>query len=405
MKKFNIPQQFDSELIRRLKGRPKKVDGIRDFSPTIWSTGDLTFKIARHFGFCFGVEQAIEKAYDTLRKHPDKRIFFLSEMIHNPLVNKDLEENGIRFIQSTTGEQLIPWDRITSDDIVMIPAFGTTLETERVLQSKGIITTNYDTTCPFVELVWKRSRQLASKQATIIIHGKPEHEETRATFSHAAEKGKALVIRNMEEAVLLGEFISGVVSPEEFTTHFPGRYSDTFNAEKDLTRIGVVNQTTLLAEETQEIADYLKSVMIEKYGNESLSEHFEDTRDTLCYATNDNQQAVKSLIREEADFALIIGGHKSSNTTHLVELSLEKLPTYFIRDEHSILPDGSIEHFDLSVQKYRITTEVINKNNPGTILISSGASCPNSTVEHVILKVAALYDYAKEDLLQNLPLE
>jgi len=402
MKEFDIPQQFTSGIMQALKNRPKKVNGLRDFSPTTLTIESLTLKIAKHFGFCFGVENAVEKAYATLKNNPTKRIYFLSEMIHNPIVNKDLRENGIDFIQTTDGEQLISWENIHSDDIVLIPAFGCTLDMLDLLKSKGIQYEAYDTTCPFVELVWKRSKQLSSKAATVIIHGKPNHEETKATFSNAISSGKAIVIKDMAEARLLGGFILNQCTEQELLAILGDRFSTELDIFRDFEKVGVVNQTTMLAEETQAIADYFKHVMIEKYGEQELSNHFEDTRDTLCYATNDNQQAMKELINESGDFALVIGGHNSSNTTHLVELAAEKLPTYFILNEDSIHPDGSITHFDLHSKKYVTANQVIQSAKSHEILISAGASCPDRTVENVLVKLLRVQGIEPDKLVRSI---
>lgn len=402
MKEFDIPQQFTSGIMQALKNRPKKVNGLRDFSPITLTIESLTLKIAKHFGFCFGVENAVEKAYATLKNNPTKRIYFLSEMIHNPIVNQDLRENGIDFIQTTDGEQLISWENIHSDDLVLIPAFGCTLDMLDLLKSKGIQYEAYDTTCPFVELVWKRSKQLSSKAATVIIHGKPNHEETKATFSNAISSGKAIVIKDMAEARLLGGFILNQCTEQELLAILGDRFSTELDIYRDFEKVGIVNQTTMLAEETQAIADYFKRVMIEKYGEQELRNHFEDTRDTLCYATNDNQQAMKELINESGDFALVIGGHNSSNTTHLVELAAEKLPTYFILNEDSIHPDGSITHFDLHSKKYVTTNQVIQSAKSHEILISAGASCPDKTVENVLVKLLRVQGIEPDKLVRSI---
>lgn len=402
MKQFDIPLKYTSSLIQQLKSQPKKKDGVRDFSPTCWTVGNITFKIARHFGFCYGVENAVEIAYKTIQNNPGKRIFLLSEMIHNPIVNADLKTQGIQFIQQTDGTQLIQWDDIKKGDIVLIPAFGTTLETKKILSEKEIDYETFDTTCPFVELVWKRSKQMAEKKATTIIHGKPNHEETRATFSNASQHGHALVINDMEEALLLGEFILNTKNSRDFNSVFKNRSSVNFKPDIHLNCIGVVNQTTMLADDTQAIAEYLKNVMAQKYGVENLATHFEDTRDTLCYATNDNQQAVKNLLKEEAELALIVGGHNSSNTSHLVELAQAVLPTYFIQDEKAISKDGDLNHFDLKTKQFSITKSVISPIQHQTILISAGASCPDIILEKVILKIGEICGFDENEITQSL---
>src|SRR6478752_5119639 len=248
MKTFNVPIIYRSPLITAVKNKRKQEDRMKkDFSPTLLDFGPLQIYLARHFGFCYGVENAIEIAFRTVEENPGKRIFLLSEMIHNPQVNADLKEKGIEFLQDTYGRQLIPFDALNENDVVLIPAFGTTLEIENLLQSKGIQTEKYNTTCPFVEKVWNRSEQIATKGYTIIIHGKPAHEETRATFSHASSNAPAVIVNDLSDAVTLADFITGKKRPEEFYEVFKGRFSQGFDAANDLQKIGVVNQTTQLA--------------------------------------------------------------------------------------------------------------------------------------------------------------
>ncbi|HEX5655222.1 MAG TPA: 4-hydroxy-3-methylbut-2-enyl diphosphate reductase, partial [Chitinophagaceae bacterium] len=309
----------------------------KDFTPTLLDFGPLHIYLARHFGFCYGVENAIEIAFRTVEENPGKRIFLLSEMIHNPQVNADLQAHGVNFLQDTFGQQLIPFEELKPDDIVIIPAFGTTLEIEKKLAILGIATEKYNTTCPFVEKVWNRSEVIARKNYTTIIHGKPNHEETRATFSRAASNGPALVVEDMNQTIALAKYIQGEKPLSLFYDEFRGQYSAGFDPVKDLQRIGVVNQTTMLASDTQAIADFLKQIMLESFQPAQTEERFADTRDTLCYATNDNQTAVTGMLTVPADLAIVIGGYNSSNTSHLVELCEEKLPTYFINNEEKIL--------------------------------------------------------------------
>ncbi len=367
----------------------------KDITPTLLDFGPLQIYLARHFGFCYGVENAIEIAFRTVEENPGKRIFLLSEMIHNPQVNADLQAHGIVFLQDTYGKQLIPFEEITSEDIVLIPAFGTTLEIEEKLRRIGIQTEKYNTTCPFVEKVWNRSEAIAKKDYTIIIHGKPTHEETRATFSHAAAGAPSVVVKDMAEAKELAKYITGEKLPEQFYTEFSNQYSTGFDAAKDLQRIGVVNQTTMLASDTQAIADYLKEVIIQKYQPQNTEERFADTRDTLCYATNDNQTAVSGLLKTEADLAIVVGGYNSSNTSHLVELCEEKLPTYFINNEEKILSAKEILHHNFHTKEEIVTSDFLPTIEPVRILITSGASCPDALVEGVISKLADIYQVRK----------
>ncbi len=365
----------------------------KDFTPTLLNLGNVHIYLARHFGFCYGVENAIEIAFRTVDENPDKRIFLLSEMIHNPHVNEDLQERGVRFLQDTHGKQLLPFESLTPNDIVITPAFGTTLHIEKQLNDIGLETKQFNTTCPFVEKVWNRSEQIAKRGYSIIIHGKPRHEETRATFSHSAVNAPAVVVKDMEEAIALGKYITGEKTAAQFSSEFEGRFSEGFDPAEHLQRIGVVNQTTMLAADTQAIADYLKQVMIQHYRltEATLAEHFADTRDTLCYATNDNQTAVSGMLNTDADIALVIGGYNSSNTSHLVELCEEKLPTYFISSEAKIQSKEKILHYNFHTKEEVLTTGFLPLNIPAKLLITSGASCPDALVEDVIRKIASFY--------------
>ena len=275
---------------------------------------------------------------------------------------------------------------------MITPAFGTSLEIDALLKSRGIHTENYNTTCPFVEKVWNRSGQIAEKKFTVIIHGKPGHEETRATFSHASAAGPAMVIRDMEEARLLSRFIKKEKTIPEFFEIFGNRISRGFDPEKDLERIGVVNQTTMLASETQQIADFLKQAIHERAAitNENPSDQFADTRDTLCYATNDNQSAVSGMLFTPADLAIVVGGYNSSNTSHLVELCEEKLPTYFIDGPDKIISGEEILHFDLHAHRENTNRNWLPLQRPLRVLLTSGASCPDAIVESVISKLCEL---------------
>ncbi len=398
MKSFQVPSSYHSPLISAVKNKRRAEDKMKkDFTPTLLDFGPLQIYLARHFGFCYGVENAIDIAFRIIEENPGKNIFLLSEMIHNPQVNKDLKNRGIRFLQDTRGNQLIPFESLQSTDIVITPAFGTSLEIDSLLKSRGIHTENYNTTCPFVEKVWNRSGQMAEKKFTVIIHGKPEHEETRATFSHASSGGPALVIRDMEDAILLSHFIRKEKSTGEFFEIFRGRYSNGFDPAKDLERIGVVNQTTMLASETQQIADFLKQMIRSKSEttNENVNDRFADTRDTLCYATNDNQSAVTGMLSTPADFALVVGGYNSSNTSHLVELCELTLPTYFIEGPDKLISREEILHFDLRVHEEKLKTGWLSDKTPVRILITSGASCPDAIVETVINKLCSLFGELK----------
>ncbi len=397
MKSFNIPGVYRSSFITRIKNSRKDSDPRKkDFTPALLDFGPVRFYLARHFGFCYGVENAIEIAYKTIEENPDKRIFLLSEMIHNPGVNLDLKNLGVKFLMDTSGKQIIDWEELTSEDIVIIPAFGTTLEIEEKLNELGIDPYQYNTTCPFVQRVWVRSTQLGKEDYTVIIHGKSYHEETRATFSHSNANAKSLIIRDLNEAKKLSSFILGEISEQEFYKIFNEKYSEGFDPKKDLEKVGVVNQTTMLATETQAIADLLKETMIKKYGLSEVKNHFADTRDTLCYATNDNQDATYGLLEVEADFAIVVGGYNSSNTSHIVEICEEKIQTYFISSEKKVLSGHEISHFNLNTRQEIQTNNFIPKKEAVTILLTSGASCPDAVVERVLRKIHLFFKGAKD---------
>lgn len=394
MKSFEVPIIYRSPLITAIKQKRKEQDKMKkDFSPTLLDFGDVQIFLARHFGFCYGVEHAIEIAFKTIDENPGKQIYLLSEMIHNPQVNADLQQRGIRFLQDTYGNQVIPFEQLTKNDIVIIPAFGTTLEIEEKLNTIGIQTEHYNTTCPFVEKVWNRSEAIARKKYTVVIHGKPNHEETRATFSHAKYNGPSIVVKDMAQAQELGMYILGNRTMDQFMSLFKLQVSPGFNPVTDLERIGVVNQTTMLASDTQDIADYLKDVMVKKYTLTAgdISNHVADTRDTLCYATNDNQSAVTGMLQTPADIAIVVGGYNSSNTSHLVDLCEQVLPTYFINNEENLVNKETITHYDCHKKEQLTTQGYLPLHSPVKVLLTSGASCPDALVEGVIKKLTSFF--------------
>ncbi len=395
---FEVPTFYRSPLITTVKEARRIQDPRKkDFTPSVLDFGPIRFHIARHFGFCYGVEQAVDIAYRALEENPGKRIFLLSEMIHNPHVNNDLKSRGMQFLRTTEGEQLIPFDTLKPDDVVLIPAFGASVEIEQDLTARGIDTISYNTTCPFVEKVWKRSDQLGKKDYAIVVHGKRYHEETRATFSHARQNAPVVVVLDMEEAQDLADVITGRRDAAFFYERFAGKHSEGFDPEKDLQRIGVVNQTTMLATETAAIAQLLKDAMISRYGADDLKEHFADTSDTLCYATNENQTSTRALIEAGGDLALIVGGYNSSNTSHLVELAELYMPTYFINDQASIESAEAIFHFNIHTQEVQRTEHWLPEKLPVDIVLTAGASCPDALLDEVMRKLLSWYPDALEE--------
>lgn len=406
MKSFSIPNLFKSDLIGRIKEKRRINDKLKkDFSPSVIDFGSVQIFLSRHFGFCYGVENAVEIAYRVIEEHPHKRIFLLSEMIHNPAVNADLQERGLKFIQDTKGNQLIEWDQLHADDIVIVPAFGTTIEIQEKLSRLGIDPYSYDTTCPFVEKVWNRASSIGQKQYSVIVHGKPSHEETKATFSHSKENAPTLILRDLKEAEKLVPFIRNEKSTAEFFTAFAGQYSKGFDPSKHLAKIGVVNQTTMLASDTQEIVELLKRTMIDLYALEehNLQEHFADTRDTLCYATNDNQNATYGLLKEEADLVIVAGGYNSSNTSHLVELCEQKLPTYFISSASKLVSKQEILHFDIHQKSEVLSSGFIPNKSKVRVMLTCGASCPDAVVEEILRKLLSFFPTVEnaEEVFEN----
>lgn len=396
MKNFNIPDFYKSPVISKVKEIRKITDPRKkDFTPTLLDFGPIRFHIARHFGFCYGVENAIEISYKAIEENPDKKIFLLSQMIHNPDVNNDLLNRGVKFLMDTSGNQIIPFTDLSSSDIVIIPAFGTTLKIEKELDRLGIEVRKYDTTCPFVERVWKKSEKLGEDKYSIIIHGKFNHEETRATFSRSEQSAPSIIVKDIHESKVLGEYILGNIGLDDFNQVFKGHHSDNFDPTTHLERVGVINQTTMLATETQEIADYFKSIMMKKYGETDLKNHFADTRDTLCYATNENQEATYGLLKNKADLAIVVGGYNSSNTSHIVELCEERLPTYFISSAKEIVTKNEINHFDFSHQKHLHSLDFLPNKEVIDIILTSGASCPDSIVDEVLQKIVSYFPTSK----------
>lgn len=392
MRQFDVPEFYRSPIISRVKEARRITDPRkRDLNPSVLDFGPVQFKIARHFGFCYGVEHAIEIAYKALEENPGKRLFLVSEMIHNPRVNADLRGRGIQFLRSTTGEQLIPFDVLKPDDVVLIPAFGVSIEVAEALRERNVDTLAYDTTCPFVEKVWKKSAEIGRKGYTVVVHGKRYHEETRATISHARVNAPVVVVRDLEEAEDLAAVIRGERTAEFFFERFQDRYSLHFDPDRDLQRIGVVNQTTMLATETQAISNLLRHAMIARYGEENVQEHFADTSDTLCYATNENQNATLELIASGGDLGIIVGGYNSSNTSHLVELCEERMPTYFVRDAEEIVSPELIRHFDIHTATEVETKGWLPAKRPVVIVLTAGASCPDALLDEVIRKVTGWF--------------
>ncbi|MDX1618308.1 MAG: 4-hydroxy-3-methylbut-2-enyl diphosphate reductase [Balneolaceae bacterium] len=395
-KKFDIPDIYQSPVIRKVKDANKVVDPRKkDVEPTLLDFGPVRFYIPRHFGFCYGVENAIDIAYKTVEEYPYRDIYLLSEMIHNPTVNEDLQARGVQFLFETDGTELIPISSLDEDDIVIVPAFGTTLEMQRKLKEQGIDPYEYNTTCPFVEKVWRRGQQLGDKGYSLVIHGKHRHEETRATFSHSSDHSPSVVVLNPEEAEILAEIMTGNRPKSDFEKYFGHKSTEGFDPLTDLERFGVINQTTMLATETKEVMEILKAAAAERFGHANVLDHFADTSDTLCYATNENQSATIALTETDSDLAIVVGGYNSSNTMHLVEILEHHFPTYHVRDAEEIEGPDLIRHFNQWDKEIRETEEWLPLDPaelPVTISLTSGASCPDVLVDEVLLKILSYFE-------------
>ena len=397
-KTFDIPSMYHSPVIRHVKEAFKITDPRKkDLIPTKLDFGPVTFLIPRHFGFCYGVENAIDIAYRTIEENAGKNIYLLSEMIHNPTVNEDLLKRGVKFLYETDGTERIPLDSLQPDDIVIVPAFGTTLEIEKKLRAIGIDPYQYNTTCPFVEKVWNRGNQLGRKGYSLVVHGKHTHEETRATFSHSADHSPVVVVLNPDEARILADILTEKRPLDDFDTWFGHKSTPGFNPLKDLEYFGVINQTTMLATETQEVMDILKQAAKERFGEENVLKHFADTSDTLCYATNENQSATYALADAKPDLAIVVGGYNSSNTMHLVEILEHHCPTYHIRDAGEFDSPVEIRHFNQWKKEVLVTKNWLPYEQQGLqIALTSGASCPDILVDEVLLKILTFYPDTKD---------
>ena len=365
--------------------RSNLVERIRA-SGHILSAGDLTIKLAKEFGFCYGVERAIDLAYAARKVFPDQPIYILGEIIHNPEVNDQIRAMGIKFL--TGKEKDADYDDLKKDDIVIIPAFGTEATTRKMLEEKGC--RFVDTTCGDVMSVWKRVRQYSKDKVTSIIHGKAWHEETKATSSQATPTtgGHYLVVFTLAETDYVCNYILNGGNKEEFLQKFKGAYSEGFDPDKHLTAIGVANQTTMLRNETEDVQRRLRRAMAQRFGETEIDRHFRFF-DTICGATQDRQDALSKLLQEPLNLLLVIGGYNSSNTSHLAEMGEAKLPTYFIKNAAMMKSDSLIRHYD---QHKHQEIETSNWLPPGkiTVGITAGASCPNNLIEDTIHRLFEL---------------
>jgi 4-hydroxy-3-methylbut-2-enyl diphosphate reductase len=370
------------------------VDAIRA-SGYVLEVGELTFRLAGEFGFCYGVDRAVEYAYETRTKFPDKRTFLVGEIIHNPHVNQKLEVMGVQFLHRPEGQGgEFDFSTVTPDDVVILPAFGVTVRDFERLRAIGCVLV--DTTCGSVLNVWKRVESYARDGFTALIHGKNYHEETKATSSQVNKYpgGTYIVVRDMNEARLVCDYIEqqepGAGNRERFLEQFAGKMTPGFDPDRDLQRVGVANQTTMLSGESLAIAAEVGKSMARRWGNDSVHEHFR-TFDTICSATQERQDAVLKLIAEQLDVMVVIGGYNSSNTTHLAAICAEKVTTYHIEDAACIdVEDGSIRYRPVGLHSTEQRRGGWLPEGRLTIGITAGASTPNNKIGETIERIAAL---------------
>jgi 4-hydroxy-3-methylbut-2-enyl diphosphate reductase len=376
--------------------RSEIVDALRHRGGEL-SVGSLTVRLAKQFGFCYGVERAIDLAYAARKVFADRRLFILGEIIHNPEVNRQIHEMGI--VNLLAAEHSGLQQTLTEDDVVIVPAFGTDITTLAAIQARGCRIV--DTTCGDVMSVWKRVRQYAAEDVTSIIHGKASHEETKATASRATANGKGhyLIVLTLEETDAVCDYLEHGGNREAFLNRFRGAYSPGFDPDTHLKRVGVANQTTMLRGETEEVQRRIAAAVSRRDQQQSSSGNANFRFfDTICGATQERQDALRKMLESRMDVLLVIGGYNSSNTSHLAEMGQEKLPTYFIRNAERMQSRDCILHYDLHRKE-----EVIGRDwlADGTrvIGITAGASCPNNLIEETIVRLYELHGIGREAVL------
>lgn len=412
---------YQSRLFAAVKNLSRRHERIAS-APVVLDFGAVRHIIPSHFGFCLGVKNAIERAYETLAENPGRRVFMLSELIHNPFVNEDLLRRGLRYLQTDQGVPYavdgrpapqapgvpLRWDDLNPEDIVIVPAFGATDENKKRLVRKGLAVARYDATCMLVEKVWKAARAYGRDGYTVVIHGKHEHEETKATFANTRRYAPAVIVRNLDEARVLGEIVlaNDSESRQRFYTAFAGKFTVGFDVDRDLDRIAVVNQTTLLVNETREIIAYLRDVYAAKHGADrpggAARVGGSGRTDTLCYATQVNQDALARALEEPLDAAFVVGGRNSSNTYQLYRLCAQRLGAraFFIQSEGAIRSAAEVDHYVFPAKPStshagHIETRPLWPNESPLgfkqILITGGASCPDGVIQHVIDRINRLF--------------
>ena len=396
-KRVNVRRPDVMELVQAEVNRHYNspiVDKLRENGGSL-TVGNTTVRLAQQFGFCYGVERAIDLAYASRRVFPEQRIFLIGEIIHNPEVNRQLKEMGI--VSLPWREISEDYDALQEDDVVIVPAFGAPLSFIDKVERQGchII----DTTCGDVMKVWRRVKTYAKAGVTSIIHGKRGHEETRATASRATGedgKGHYLVVLTLEEVDYVCRYMLEGGDKEAFMAKFEKAHSEGFDPDVHLQKVGVANQTTMLKSETEEIQNRVRKVVTQRDGDEDNFLFF----DTICGATQERQDALFDMLKKPMDVLLVVGGYNSSNTTHLVEIGVQSLPTYFIREASCLESLETVVHFDLEKKSEVSDRNVLSRFDmkPATIGVTAGASCPGNLIEDTIVRVLALRGISKEEI-------
>ncbi|MGI8603910.1 MAG: 4-hydroxy-3-methylbut-2-enyl diphosphate reductase [Verrucomicrobiales bacterium] len=382
-----VESHYRSEIVEKLRERGG-----------VLTVGNTTLKLARQFGFCYGVERAIDLAYAARKVFSERRIHLIGEIIHNPEVNRQLREMEIEFLPNPVPEECVR--QLGPEDVVIVPAFGAETRTMRHLEEQGC--TVVDTTCGDVMSVWRRVRDYANSGFTSIIHGKAQHEETRATASRAQgpnETGRYLIILTLADCDYVCEYIRQGGDKKAFLEKFANAHSPGFDPDTDLHRVGVANQTTMLKSETEEMQRRLAQAIADRDGPDAGGKNFVFF-DTICGATQERQDALFAMLEEPMDLLLVVGGYNSSNTSHLVEIGVQKLPTFFIRNQENLRSLEEIVHFDLhsKTEKSSYARTLLGKDK-AVIGITAGASCPNNLIEETIFRVFELRGVPREQVL------
>jgi len=369
------------------------VDKIRR-NGGILTVGEITVRLAKQFGFCYGVERAIDLAYAARKVFKDRRLFILGEIIHNPEVNEQISSLGIKNLMGKNKQAEIA--DLGPEDVVIVPAFGTEVSTLQQIRERGCQIV--DTTCGDVMSVWKRVRKYASESATSVIHGKAEHEETKATSSRALGDGKGhyLVVLTLAETDYVCDYIRHGGNKEEFLEKFRNAHSPGFDPDLHLRTVGVANQTTMLRGETEEVQRRIRQAIIDRDGSTIAASNFRFF-DTICGATQERQDALRELLDVKMDLLLVVGGYNSSNTSHLAEMGEEKLPTYFVRNASRLLSTKEILHYDLHQRQEVIASNWL-ADGPLVVGITAGASCPNNLIEETLIRLFELRGISRREL-------